>query len=56
MYSSFFQTPTQTGDIVNNFASEGISHNSNDPYIYDQLTLVVNLTPCDGFDLNCDVF
>jgi hypothetical protein len=23
--------------------------------VCDQLTLVVNLTPCDGFDINCDV-
>jgi hypothetical protein len=23
--------------------------------ICDQLTLVVNLTPCNGFDINCDV-
>jgi hypothetical protein len=22
--------------------------------ICDQLTLVVNLAPCDGFDMNCD--
>jgi hypothetical protein len=55
MYSSFFQTPNQTDDFVNNFfASEGSGHNS-PTLICDQLTLVVNSVPCDGFDMNYDV-
>jgi hypothetical protein len=44
MYFSFFQTPNETDDFVNNFFTfEGSGHNSNDPYMW-------SIDSCGEFD------
>jgi hypothetical protein len=51
MHYSFFQTPNQIDDFVNNFFASGVVVTTQTTPICDDLTLVVNLADAIDFDV-----